>query len=244
MSYILDALKRAESERARGLVPGLHAQPLAANRQTPAIRNAAKPALLLLAGVVLALAGVALWRWLNPAPAPAVVLQSAAVAARPAATVAVVPPVVMAPAEIAPAPLPVAVSPAPAVQPAPDTAQTKLPAQGALMAPAQITPETRTSPKPPRPQPATETRAQAKAPAPAPARVTPLAELPSDARLSIPKVVISGSTYSDTPAYRMLIINGQVFHEGEKIAPDMTLEQIRQGSAVLDYKGQRYSVGY
>ncbi|MFO1267813.1 MAG: hypothetical protein U1F67_14180 [Rubrivivax sp.] len=28
MSYILDALRRAESERERGQVPGLHAQPV------------------------------------------------------------------------------------------------------------------------------------------------------------------------------------------------------------------------
>lgn len=31
MSYILDALKRADAERGRGQVPGLNAQPLGAS---------------------------------------------------------------------------------------------------------------------------------------------------------------------------------------------------------------------
>ena len=71
-----------------------------------------------------------------------------------------------------------------------------------------------------------------------------LSELPADVRLALPKLVISGSTYSDTPAYRMVIINGQVFHEGDKIAADMVLQQIKPGTMVLDYKGQRYSMPY
>ena len=42
----------------------------------------------------------------------------------------------------------------------------------------------------------------------------------------------------------MLIINGEVFREGEKPAPDLQLEQIRAKSAVLNFKGLRYSVPY
>ena len=36
MSYILDALKRAEAERERGAVPGLHSQPLVRSTAAPA----------------------------------------------------------------------------------------------------------------------------------------------------------------------------------------------------------------
>jgi len=50
--------------------------------------------------------------------------------------------------------------------------------------------------------------------------------------------------YSDTPANRMLIINAQVWHEGDKIAPNLTLEQIRLRSAVLVFKGQRFTLAY
>ena len=42
----------------------------------------------------------------------------------------------------------------------------------------------------------------------------------------------------------MLIINGQVFHEGDKLAPELVLEQIKLKAAVLRYKGYRYSVSY
>ena len=81
-------------------------------------------------------------------------------------------------------------------------------------------------------------------PAPANPRSVPISELPADIRQTLPKVVISGSTYSDNPAYRMLIINGEVFREGEKPAPDLQLEQIRAKAAVLNFKGLRYSVAY
>ena len=41
MSYILDALRRADAERERGAVPGLHSQPVAAPETiaTPARRR-------------------------------------------------------------------------------------------------------------------------------------------------------------------------------------------------------------
>ena len=71
-----------------------------------------------------------------------------------------------------------------------------------------------------------------------------LNELPEDIRQALPKLVISGSIYSETAAHRMLIINGQVFREGEKPAPNLTLEQIKPKPAVFNFKGQRYSMGY
>ena len=74
--------------------------------------------------------------------------------------------------------------------------------------------------------------------------IMPISELPADVRQALPKAVISGSTYSDNQALRMLIINGEVFREGEKPAPDLQLEQIRAKSAVLNFKGLRYSVPY
>ena len=60
----------------------------------------------------------------------------------------------------------------------------------------------------------------------------------------MPKIVISGSTYADNPAYRMLIINGQVFREGDTLAPGLVLEQIKLKSAVLKVKGLRYGISF
>ena len=60
----------------------------------------------------------------------------------------------------------------------------------------------------------------------------------------MPALVVSGSTYSDNPAYRMLIINGQVYREGEFPIPGLKLEQIRQKSALLLYEGNTYALPY
>jgi general secretion pathway protein B len=40
------------------------------------------------------------------------------------------------------------------------------------------------------------------------------------------------------------MINGQVFHEGDRLAPGLVLERIRPKSAVLAYKGWRYEVAF
>ncbi len=262
MSYILDALKRADSERERGLVPGLHAQPVPTDTPTHGGYRAVKPFMLVLTGVGLVLLCVMLWRWLGPDAAP--------VSVRSAVPQTVAPTPVTESVTARPAPEKPSLPP-PAVSATPESAPSPGPLQTPrmVMAPAQISPapastlergqnppepEARSTPSRPLPplaplptpaRPANPTIAATPGTPPAPiARVAPLAELPADIRLAIPKLVISGATYADNPAYRMLIINGQVFHEGEKLSTDLQLEQIGPKAAVLNYKGQRYSVGY
>src|ERR1700761_8483667 len=71
MSYILDALRRADAERSRGVVPGLHSQGLptddepAARNYAPLLWAAGAAGVLLAAGV-----GVLLWAPWNAKPAP------------------------------------------------------------------------------------------------------------------------------------------------------------------------------
>ena len=110
MSYILDALKRADAERERGLVPGLHSQSAAALPQgAPATRRPTlRPVLWIALSALLVVAAAAGW-WLTrqrgaaapatPTPAPA--------AASPA-------PVVQAPAPPVPPTLPILAPPPPA----------------------------------------------------------------------------------------------------------------------------------
>lgn len=263
MSYILDALKRADSERERGLIPGLHAQPVPVETPGHGAHRAVKPVVLLLGGAVLVLLGVMLWRWLSPSPAPVSAMPAAPqiIAAAPPAAPVPPRPATEQPPTLAPSPqppIPAAISIPPEL--AKNSAANPALAPRMVMAPAQITPapasveraqdraepETRSAPPralPPPAHPANTQAAPAATPTPA-GRVAPLAELPADIRLAMPKLVISGATYADNPAYRMLIINGQVFHEGEKLATDLLLEQIGPKSAVLNFKGQRYSLGY
>ncbi|MGH6626608.1 MAG: general secretion pathway protein GspB, partial [Burkholderiaceae bacterium] len=115
-----------------------------------------------------------------------------------------------------------------------------LPAPRAATAPAA--PPVKQQPK----APAT-TAAKTDAPAsasPSETRIPSLNELPEDLRRQLPALTISGSSYSANPAHRMLIINGQVFHEGEKPAAELLLEQIKPNAAVLSFRGQRYSLAY
>ena len=132
MSYILDALKRADAERERGAVPGLHSQSLATPvaLAPPGHRHALWLALAALAGIGAMAAGV--WLWSTPASKAPLVGEAAHVAvpvAMPVAPASI--------AVIAPLPVVVAVSPAqarsaPAVKALPSvataTATTKAPA--------------------------------------------------------------------------------------------------------------------
>lgn len=81
----------------------------------------------------------------------------------------------------------------------------------------------------------------AKAAAPSEAAPIPrLAELPESVRRELPKLAISGSVYSEDPASRFVIANGEVLREGAKLGPEHVLEQIGARELVLRFKGQRY----
>jgi general secretion pathway protein B len=89
----------------------------------------------------------------------------------------------------------------------------------------------------------TEPPAAASTPA-AEARIPTQAELPEAVRRELPALTFGGAMHSPNAASRMLIVNGQLFHEGDKIGPELWLEQIKLKDAVLRYKQHRYSVSY
>lgn len=220
MSYILDALKRAESERERGAIPSVRSQPASLPQTTPAPRTLFKPVNLLLMGLVAVLLCFAFWNGLK---SNSPLLQPVAALALPQ-----VPPAVVA------LPPPLATASSVAVH-QPETLQPAAPRTAPLLAATTRT----TTFNPSKIQPSAASKE-----APNNAPVVSLSDLSADIRLALPKLVISGSTYSDNPAHRMLIINGQVFHEGDKTAPDLELERIKPKTAVFNFKGQRYSMAY
>ncbi|RZL02230.1 MAG: hypothetical protein EOP36_08185 [Rubrivivax sp.] len=257
MSYILDALRRADSERERGAVPSIHAPPAppVADDPPPPSRQ---PQVLVAVIVVLllALAGLLAWHWMggketppqpvaaaapmvDGSPAPSVQVQA------PAQPVQQTPP--PAPASVQ-TPAPVLVQPPAAISPPPVTAAPAPPVRQAQPAPS---PSLATAPPvvtvPARPA-ATPSPTTATAPAPQAqadtTRVHAVNELPAHIQRDLPKLVVGGAMYSDTPANRMLIINSQVFHEGDKLSPDLLLQEIKLKSAVFQYKGYRYGVSY
>ncbi|HWH81645.1 MAG TPA: general secretion pathway protein GspB [Burkholderiaceae bacterium] len=232
MSYILDALRKADAERERGHVPGIHAQPVFTGAAPVAARRGGPPWGWIAAGVLLlAVLGSLAWMGLGGTSAPVVVT------APPAPATTVTPPSTIAPVAIAPSVAPTA-APAPSAvrkvpiaappraTPRPDVPTAAAPIDSAAAAVAKAKPATPPS-----------------APAAAP-RIYAINELPDDVRRQLPAVAVGGSVYSGTPANRILIVNGQVLHEGEQAAPELVLRQIKLKGAVLEFRGYRYEIAY
>ncbi|MEO7642028.1 MAG: general secretion pathway protein GspB [Ramlibacter sp.] len=231
MSYILDALRRADSQRERDPARGIHAQPVQPATGLDTRTGPLWPWLLAGVAGVGALAAVA-WFWaagVSPPAASATAANTLAqrepipVAVAPAAPRVPAPavPVVPAMEVLPPAPPPAAVSPPPA--------------------PAAVI---KAAPAPARTASAATPAAAGKAVTPLPDKLPTLAELPPDVQRELPKLVVTGGVYSENPAQRMLVINGQVFNEGGEPAAGVLLEQIRPRTVVLKFRNTRYTVAY
>jgi general secretion pathway protein B len=258
MSYILEALKKAQAERQLGNAPTLHAaQPVVP--ALPASAASRKPLLVGLgAGALVVVAGaVLLWRSAPaPAPAPATPVTAVVAASTPpaAASAAAAPaansPVVANSLEVSappappqevrapqsrvasPTPAPVAVRAAPQALPAAPS----VPAVSAVRTPTAV----------PTPAPVAATApARTPAPAAAPEDSLPyLQQLPESVQREVPRVAFGGYMYSANPADRLLLVDKALRHEGEEVAPGLILEKLLPRAAVMNYRGVRYRVSY
>ncbi len=230
MSYILDALRRAEADRQRGAVPGLHTPGTTpAGMASPAARD--RSPLLLAVGAALGVAVLAALAVLalgghraTDAPPP-----PAAAAPLPAPLPAAAPPVAVV-ATAPPAAPVVVVMPAPIAAPvaAPDTALGGAPNTARVA--AQVAPP---APAPVAPLAAGTAPAQ---------RVPRLAELPEALRRQVPALALGGGMYSEQPAQRLVIVNGQVAREGDEAAPGVRVIQIQPKAVVFAVGGQRFEL--
>ena len=264
MSYILDALKRAEAERERGAVPGLHARQTLT--PTPHMTGRAQRRVWTGAGMVLGLAVMAAAGWWFWQKTPDAAVRMAAV--EPVVASPVVPAPLASPAS-APIPTPTPTpAPTPAPKPAPkpkppavaqeasepqpaaalrprEAAPSPVPAvaPAASLSAAKSAPAERAlaaKPLPPlKPKPDPVAKAPASQAAPA---VRRLRDLPEEMRRQIPPLTITGSVYSANPDKRLLLVNNQVLAQGSLAAPEVTLVEIQAKSSVFSFRGTRFRV--
>jgi len=223
MSYVLEALRRADAERQHGQANALLLAEPGAPQPPPAHGSPALPRrrhqlLVLLA--LLVLAALLIWAWMvQSGGVPSDRVPAASVETRPSApslTQGAHAPSLETHESAPPSPEPPLAPGGRPLTRAPFAAPVP---KGPILAPQ------------PKPEPPVVTHAPP----------TPTASNPATPR---PLLRVSGVTYSENPAHRMLIVNGRVVQEGQELEPGHTLESIGPRSAVIQHGATRYNVNY
>lgn len=219
MSFILDALKKAESERSRSAGPVLMDVRIAPARQR-------LPAWAWIIGGVL-LANLLLLGWVLLRQPVAI---TPSVAAQPQQAVAPV----AAPVSVAPAPVPGSIASPPAVEPvltapvaamppapAPAPAPTQAPAPAAA---AEVTPPVAATSFPPLPR----------------IDNLPTAQDLAAQGVPLPALQLILHVYDETPVNRYVLLNSRRLREGDEVADGVRVETIVPRGVVFSLRGQRF----
>ena len=82
-----------------------------------------------------------------------------------------------------------------------------------------------------------------KKPAPAASgKVLNLNELPSNIRSALPDFKISGHAYSPEPQTRVARVNDKILQEGQELNPGLKIEEIVQGGIIFSYQEYRFRI--
>lgn len=212
MSFILDALRKSETERQRQSGPGL----VDAGYRPPARRRGVwLPLLVVVLAANLVLMGIF---WLRPAPPPA----NAPAAALPAA---------LAQPAVTPAPrLPAAATPESAAE-----------AQFAAVAdmPAVEEPPVTQVLGPP-PEITVDERSAANAGQVVSEDLPTAEQLVAEGALSTPPLHLDIHVFSAAPAERFVFINTRRYTEGAQMSEGPRVEEIREDGVVLSVEGRRF----
>ena len=201
MSYVLEALKKAQAQREQGGVPGIHSLQVPYVAVEGKVRSSLKPVLWAIAGLLVVILGLLAWRMGDGLGAPQDPVNPVQVA-----TGSVPPPPAAAPLN------PVLVAPTRVSEP---VANSLPQGESPLESPAKAElPATK------RPKKAL-TNAQSKDAGP---KIYAVSELPDGVRRDLPTLVISGGSYSSNPAQRLIIVNNQVFTEKSEPATGLVVD--------------------
>ena len=242
MSYILDALKRADAERERGAVPGLHDHQLARSRDAGQAQPRGSWRLAITVLLALLVPAVGFWVWRDPAgmapprlirpspPAPPVPSSVAPAAASDAAGASL-------PLQAMPLPSrpPVRAVAIPAAT-APSSAAKAAGAAVASAKPAARTAAPAPHETPPPPQVPAVTRASG------PGETLQYSDLPETLRKQIPALNISGVVYAESTHEWILLVNDRLVTRGGFAAADVRLEEVSASSAIFSFRGRRFRI--
>ncbi|WP_019140134.1 general secretion pathway protein GspB [Noviherbaspirillum massiliense] len=234
MSYILDALKKAEAERSAETLRPLQVPPSFSATRASSHARWDRP--WIWAGASACAAALIGFAWMKPwqaAPSP-----------KPAATPAT-PATAPVAAQVQPAPAPQASTPPAApprhTEPAPPAEAKPAPEEKPVEAKPRRTKKTRrthtASNDTRKPEPV---QVAAAATENLPARK----DLPQQIQRELPALSVGGYLYAGNPADRSVVINNRLLREGDQVAPGLVLEKMMPDGMVLNYKGLRYRSGY
>jgi general secretion pathway protein B len=71
-----------------------------------------------------------------------------------------------------------------------------------------------------------------------------LQQLPENIQRELPAVVVNGYIYAKNAADRSVLINKKLLREGDQIGPELVLEKMTPSGAILNYRGYRYQISY
>lgn len=225
MSYVLEALKKAQAQREQGGVPGIHSLQVPYVAVEDKARANPKPVLWAIAGLLVVFLGGVAWHMGDGLGAPQEPVNAAQVA-----TGAVLPPLVATPRDPV-----LAVPPRESEPVAMSLPQGESPLAGSAQA------EVPAAKRPEKAQAIVQAKAQ---PKDAGQKIYTVSELPEGVRRQLPTLVISGGSYSSNPAQRLIILNNQVFTEKSEPATGVVVERIEQNAVVLRFKDYSYRVRY
>lgn len=70
----------------------------------------------------------------------------------------------------------------------------------------------------------------------------PMRALPAEVLEELPELNISGHLYSSVPGISFVLINGRRYHQGERLASGGAVESINPHGVVINYEGIRFSL--
>ncbi|MDB5967899.1 MAG: hypothetical protein JWQ90_349 [Hydrocarboniphaga sp.] len=258
MSFILDALRKAERDRNLGQAPRIEDVALAQERGAPNAGTGSRRWLRIVGLVLLVSIAALLTMLLLRRPKPAATIAQA--------PVGVVNATVRGPARVEAPPPAAAAEPEDTAPPAlaadedlsslDDLSQTprgKQPAatdesshivreQDFIARPATAESSSEIDPVVvPRPLPSTPapTRLSSLTEGSSDSGATPLLEMPPAYRADFPALTVEVHVWDSDPAKRFVLVNGRRYSEGETLAQGPRLAEIAQDGLVLEYRGSR-----